>query len=434
MKDQTTGLIYASTFLSHSSVDYELVSHVARELCRRGVIPWLDRNELSPGENLLAALRSAIRRQATVAVFLSPSSAASSWVRDELSVITSLEKEVGGTGHAIPIYIGDPYQLVASHSLLRSRWLHPDGDRVDRLGIGVDPENEMSDQAVEIAEKLSCRVYEILETAKKQELVICLDQRGDGKRKGIPNYAPDNLNALDAPALVFRPAMGTRRSDETLVGAEWQAVWGAMKTAVSEALNGTRWPIPKKIRILGNSQLAFPFFLGCHFDRNSSAHLYCAYSDGTVFNNKSQPKGGPLAGGDPDCATFNEKIHPIPEGARVDTVHLLLLKEYLVSKALAFIDAVEDDASVVWVNHGKFESSEDVMDYTKNVVALLIRLGQVHGVRSVRIFLDLPFHAVPLLAANLLNIVDNIVFMENRKDLQGSQAAPEEMYAPLSVR
>jgi hypothetical protein len=302
------------------------------------------------------------------------------------------------------------------------------------LGIRVDPESDIADQASDIAEKLSCRVFEILEMTKKREIVLCLDHRGDGKRKGIPDNVPDNLNALDAPALVFRPAMGNRRSDETLVGEEWQAVWGAMKTAVSEALNGTRWPIPKKIRILGNSQLAFPFFLGCHFDRNSSAYLYCAYTDGTVFNNEGQPKGGPLTGGDPDCAIFNEKIQPIPEGARVDTVHLLLLKEYLVPKALAYIDAVEDDASVVWVNHGKFVSSEDVTDYIKNVVALLIRLGQTHGVRTVRIFLDLPFHAVPLLSANLLNIVDNIVFMENRKDLQGTQAPPEEMYAPLNVR
>ena len=40
-------MIYASTFLSYSSVDGNIVQLVARELGRRGILPWLDKNELN---------------------------------------------------------------------------------------------------------------------------------------------------------------------------------------------------------------------------------------------------------------------------------------------------------------------------------------------------------------------------------------------------
>ena len=62
-------MIYASTFLLHSSTDKSLVEAVARELVRRGIITWLDKHELIAGASLNKAIKTAIQRQATVTVF-----------------------------------------------------------------------------------------------------------------------------------------------------------------------------------------------------------------------------------------------------------------------------------------------------------------------------------------------------------------------------
>ena len=40
-------LQFASTFLSHSSTDKPLVEAVAKQLSRRGILVWLDREELT---------------------------------------------------------------------------------------------------------------------------------------------------------------------------------------------------------------------------------------------------------------------------------------------------------------------------------------------------------------------------------------------------
>jgi translation elongation factor EF-Ts len=130
-------MIYASTFLSHSSDDKLLVEKVAHELGRRGVIAWLDKNELQSGESLSLALHEAVQRQATVTVFLSEAAIKSRWVEDELAAALQKHDALHESASIIPIYLGDPVSLVSSHPLLRTRWLHPDGNRVDRLGINI---------------------------------------------------------------------------------------------------------------------------------------------------------------------------------------------------------------------------------------------------------------------------------------------------------
>ncbi len=197
---------YASTFLSHNSANKALVETVAHELGRRGIIAWLDKNDFVAGAAMDKVLEEAIARQTTFTVFLSEQAIKSPWVQDELEIALEKEKK-WGKEIIVPIYLGDRYKLVKSHTLLRSRWLDHRGTRVTRLGI------ESSD-AVHIADELARRVYTTLEIPSQRTIIIYIDQRGTaGKRSEEPLGIPENLSNLNAPALVFvaimRPCMAT---------------------------------------------------------------------------------------------------------------------------------------------------------------------------------------------------------------------------------
>ncbi|MDA3898209.1 MAG: SUMF1/EgtB/PvdO family nonheme iron enzyme [Desulfobacteraceae bacterium] len=425
---------FASTFLSHSSADKPMVEAVANELARHGIIAWLDKNELDAGVSLSDTLSNAILQQTTVTLFLSSTSVKSSWVKDELSTALQLEDEPGLRDKIIPIFIGDPLQLVSSHELLRSRWLHPDGDRVDRLGIEVDPDDMDAGLTIDIAEQISNRIYKILNIGEQSEIQICLDQRGSSMRRGIPVDIPDNLLATELPTLVFRPDLNKRSQGETLTGNNWISLVKTMIHSLEEALGSPRWASPKKIRIFGGAQLALPFVLGQYFNRNTSAHLFCTNMDGTTFNNQHQPRHTPLEDGNPHCETPQERIEPIADDTKTDHASLLLSAEYLVHSVADYLSEHSDRLPLLWVKSDRFTDNSQVMDYIADVVALLLRLREQHGVRTINLFCGLPFHIIPLLAANLLHVVDNINFMEYRRDLQGTSAGPGEMYEALPIK
>lgn len=427
-------MTYASTFLSHSSVDKPLVEVVARELGRRGIAAWLDRNELQAGTDLGKALADALRRQATVTVFLSPAALDSPWVDDELAVALKQEEAPGNSGRVIPVYLGDPLALVEPRPLLRSHWLHPDGDRVNRLGIEPRRDVDLLLMARDIANQVARAIYGMLEIADNPEIIIYVDQRGGGQRRGDPPHLPKPMRALSAPALVFRPDLGFRRPDETLYGDDWQDVRLTMEEALSEALGGARWHTPKKIRILGNAQLGFAFFLGRYFNRNTNADLFCTNLDGRTFSNQGQPRHVPLQGGNPRCETDHPDIPPLPEHAELEAVSLLLSMPPYVAPVRRYLAAHPDAPPLVWVENGIFESSQHVMNYIADVVALLTRLNNENGLSMVHLYCGLPFHVVPLLAANLLNVVQNIIFMEYRRDLQETNPLAGEIYIPLLMK
>jgi len=420
---------YASTFLSHNSTNKSLVESVAHELGRRGIIAWLDKNDFVAGESMDKALEEAIARQTTFTVFLSEQALKSSWVRDELAI--ALEKEeMLGKEIIVPVFLGDPYKLVSSHSLLRSRWLHDDGIRVTRLGIG-------SSDVVNIADELARRVYTTLEIPSQRRVIIYLDQRGTaGRRFGEPQGIPENLSNLDAPALVFRPDLDFRSDHETLYGDEWRTLCSTMQSALSTALGNLAGPDPREIHIVGNAQLAFFFFLGFRlFNRSTSAHLFCHNARyGTIFNNKNQECRTPLTGGNPLCESTHKQIAPIiPEESLGAVALILVSQEKYLLDALDYMKARHMKARSIWIKHENFDSNDQVMSYVENVVALLLRIHIENGVRRVYLFCGLPDNVFPLLAANLGHVMDNVVFMEYRKDLQGKEASAEEMYTPLSM-
>ncbi len=424
---------FASTFLSHSSVDKPLVELVAREMGRRGVIPWLDINELPAGANLASSLKDAVLDQTAVIAFLSPAAIESAWVEEELFSAIKRDNEAGNSDHIIPVYLGDPVELVSMHKLLSTRWLHADGDRVNRKGIVPDMNSDAAEIAKDIANQASRMIYDLLNTSEQRDIIIYLDQRGEGERHGRPKNMPENLNTPDTPVLVFRPEPGRREQGETLCGANWDNFRDDMKNALGEALGGVRWATTKKIRIIGGAQLAAPYFLGSFFNRNSSADLFCYNIKEPPFTNQNQERATPLQGGNPYCETPLSKIEPVSPEAELDEIALILTMDRLVPPVLRHLKSQGNPPHPVWIKSKIFNKSEEVMDYIADVVALLDRLVAENGIRKVYLYSGLPFHATPLLAANMLNVVDDVVFMEYRRDLQGKGATPGEMYTPLQI-
>lgn len=437
-------MIYASTFLSHSTKDKPLVEAVASELGRRGILVWLDKNELCVGASLDEALTEAIQRQATVTVFLSQASVKSDWVEHELKIALQKEQELKPSGRILPVFLDDPEILVRAHDLLRERWLK-NGKLVERLGIVATGGDDLKAQASVIASQLATSIYDLLGIRRASEVAIYFDQRGEGTPRGEPEDVPEAFQSLDVPALVFRPAAGLREKETMVVGEAWEETRRTIKVVLAEALGNARGA--KKIHLAGQSQLGFPFLIGHHFDRSTNADLHCynrprPNHDNRPFTNAGQPRESPLANGNADCETAHPDIPPLPANTTFETVSLLLCKygeqpldrKYL-NDALAYLKANANVPPPIWVRHDSIlTSSEHVMSYIADVVALLGKLRTNHGVKNIVLYTTLPFHALPLLAANLLFVVDSVVLMEYRRDLESQRPLAQDMYSPLSFQ
>jgi hypothetical protein len=219
-----------------------------------------------------------------------------------------------------------------------------------------------------------------------------------------------------------------------MYGEVWTSTWTAMKWALTEALEGVRWAHFKTIHLLGASQLAFPFFLGQYFNRNTSANLFCTNIDGHTFTNQGQPRHGPLEKGNPHCDMPHPEVPPLPEQGQFNSISLLLSKPYLVTPVCQYLRDYGESPPLVWVKHEHFDDNQQVMSYISDIVALLMHLNTKYGVRTIYLFCGLPFHVVPLLAANLLHVVEEVTFMEYRRDLQGTEMPPGEMYVALQTK
>lgn len=432
--DKTNPLVFASTFLSHSSYNADLVKDVARELGRRGVLAWLDKSEVYAGLSLSDAITSAIKDQATVAAFLSPEAIKSGWVDKELRVALEKEDELNAHGLVMPVFLGDKETLVRSHDLLRKRWLDESGKLVDRIGVIPDDGGDDSSRAKNIASKLAAAIYRRLKIEAADNVVIHIDQRGKGQRRGKPEL-PLSLHELDAPALVFRPDLGERNDVETLHNAGWEEMRDTMNEALAQALGNIASPRLRKIHCAGRAQLGFAYLIGYRFDRTTNTELHCTGLRET-FTNEGQPRESPLRDGNPRCETTGQhNVTILPAQINAPTISLLLCKDdnKYIEDALAHAAASHPGVPAVWVKHEeRMTSSRQVMNYVADVVALLRRLHQEKGLRTVHLYTTLPFHAVSLLAANLRKfVVDSVILMEYRSDLHGTNPEPGKLYSPL---
>ncbi|WP_437952599.1 TIR domain-containing protein [Sorangium sp. So ce296] len=378
---------FVSTFLSHASSDKPLVDDVAKQLARRGVLAWLDKEELALGP-LDAALKQAVQRQATMTIFLSDAAVASDWCKDELRWAI---EAADGVEHLLPVYLGDPLKLVRQHERLRTRFLHPDGDKVNQLGF-LDKNNPLNPDPEAIAEKIAAAAYRRTIPATWSEIAIVLDQRGNGPRRGPPPV-PANVASLDIPALTFRPGLAPREQRELLSGADWQHAAQSLTWALSNAL-GTLRGDPRKVRVLGEAQAGLVWAVGRHFNRTTSVDLYGYDRNGVPVTNKGQVRHTPLPGGDPACA------RPV-SGTLLPSQPVVALGVGSSARYARLAEQAVPGTPLLWIESGLIADSDQAMKLVADIVAAVERLRHDHGVREVVLFWTTANHVALLAAANL---------------------------------
>ncbi|MDH3349402.1 MAG: hypothetical protein OEM02_15050, partial [Desulfobulbaceae bacterium] len=199
---------------------------------------------------------------------------------------------------------------------------------------------------------------------------------------------------------------------------------------LATALDGVCWRGKgKKIRIMGNSQLAIPFMLGQYFNRSTHAMLFCSNNDGTVFTNEEQDWYAPLTGGNADCLSTEDAVPALPKDWKSDSVCLLLGRGYLIPDVQEYLAQHPELPSLLWVENGTFNDNQEAMQYVADVVALLLKIKKDAGVRTVYLFCGLPFILLPILSANLHHVMNRVFFMEHGKDLQESSMSTRDMYS-----
>lgn len=395
-------LRFVSTFLSHSSTDRVLVEAVAKQLGRRGVLAWLDKEELALGP-LDAALKQAVQRQATMTIFLSDASLASDWCRDELRwAIEAAE----GLEHLLPVYLGDPLKLVKTHDQLRTRFLHVDGDKVNQLGF-FSKNNPANPDPDAVAEKIAAAAYRRSIPAAWSEIAIVLDQRGNGPRSGPPPLSA-NVMSLDIPALTFRPHLGPREQREVLTGADWLHMVSSLTSALSTALGTVRGD-PRKVRILGEAQTGLVWAVGKHFNRTTSAELYGHDRNGLPVTNKGQVRHIPLSGGNPSCAKLVSSAASSPLAHQPE----IALGVGSAARYAQLAQQAIPNMPLMWIESGFISDADQAMKLVADIVASVEHLRQAHGVREVVLFWTTANHVALLAAANLTShVIPTVRYME----------------------
>lgn len=92
-------------FISYKSEDEDCAQRVKRSLQQRGVIVWLDKDEIRPGDRFITALESGLESSRSVALLATPSSLASGWVVDEYHRALTLSQ--AGQLRLIPVLVRD---------------------------------------------------------------------------------------------------------------------------------------------------------------------------------------------------------------------------------------------------------------------------------------------------------------------------------------
>jgi hypothetical protein len=306
-----------------------------------------------------------------------------------------------GYDHILPVYLGDPLRLVKGHDLLRSRFLLPDGDRVNQLGYSCKQlSTDVNPDA--IAEMIAVTAYRRSIPETCSEVVIFLDQRGNGARRGVP-IIPPNIKSLDVPTLIFRPSMEERQPRETLTDGDWNTVANTLEKSFSLALNTLRGDI-QKVRVLGNAQTSLIWAVGRHFDRTNDVVLYGYGRDNNVVNNQGQERFSPLPGG-----TVRYSLESGPGVSQVEVALGIGSRE----NYFRTVQQEVRDMPLFWIESGHINDSQEAMQLVADIVASVRHLRQNHGVEKLVLFWTTASHVALLAAANLTtHVIPEIKFME----------------------
>lgn len=422
-------MTFLTAFLSHARADRTFVERVADALTRRGILVWLDSEQLVLGGDLSGELRRSIERQSTIVTFVSESAITREWVNDEWA--HAIERSERDPESVLPVFMGAPLALVQRHDVLRRHWLHPDGDRVKKLGHVVSSETPTDEDSEQAAREIARAIYARHELSEQREVAVVLDQRGDGTRIGEPPGLTPAIRSLEIPCLVFRPDRGSRANKETLTGEAWEAFVGDIDESLRAGLSGEQG---KTVRLLGRSQLALPLWFGRRLQRSTWTILF-AYGGprAECFSNKGWGFLAPPQGGDAACTKRTPHLTPPKTGAACPHIALALcpanrlldIRDYLKS-----VDAAPKHG--LWIETGILASSDQVKTLVANSVALLEELRDRFGTRRVSLFSALPFHALPLLGAALDQVGVQLTFMEYAAG-QDKSLSPAETYVGIEL-
>jgi hypothetical protein len=86
-------------FLSHASKDHGFAARLADDLVLRGLSVWYDKWRLRVGDSIVAKVQEGLAESATLVVVLSPASARSKWVAEELN--SFLWSQLSEKGHRV---------------------------------------------------------------------------------------------------------------------------------------------------------------------------------------------------------------------------------------------------------------------------------------------------------------------------------------------
>ena len=81
-------------FISYSSKDHKIAKRLEAELCRLGIDCFLDRKEISWGDDVVAKITAGIAACSSLIVIVSLDSVRSQWIPFEVGVATALGKRV----------------------------------------------------------------------------------------------------------------------------------------------------------------------------------------------------------------------------------------------------------------------------------------------------------------------------------------------------
>lgn len=399
----------ASAFLSHSWHDKsEIVHPVAEALGRRGIIPWEDQFELIPAQNIRVHIRKALNENQVMVLFLSAAALQSGGVTEEIRIALKLADELGRQDAIIPVFLGKRDELVQNHPLLRNRWLLPSGKDVNILGIEV-PDPSADGVADTIADGVAWNIYNRMKFRTADEIVLILDQRGDGPRTGSYQLPP-NIQEMEVPKLVFRSNMKNRKQHELCAGKDWESYSNQVNSSLSKAIGNLREGPERTIHILGHFQESLGFMIGQYFNRTTQTTVFTHSPRMALpFSNMGWPRHEiPVAEG-ANPAVINEVIE---QAGKVNKAALFIGRNDYRGDVVEFLEDNGQLPLIAFEFDSFFDRSEQVFEFLTPIFTCLKTMRQEKRLKQVQLFSNLPVTVSILLATYLTQHLVRVDFME----------------------
>lgn len=399
----------ASAFLSHSWHDKEAIVHpVAEALGRRGIVPWEDQFELIPENMIREHIRKALIAHPVMVLFLSEAALKSKGVNFEIRTSLELAEEMSLQTAIIPVFLGDRDSLVRRHPLLARRWLSPSGKGVNVLGIEVPDVNDPTTPD-RIADGVAWNIYDRMRFRTAHEVVLVLDQRGDGARTGAYSIPP-NIEAMQAPTLIFRPDMGDRKQRQLLLSDTWESFARQVRRSLSRAINNLPAGPEREVHLLGHYQESLGFLIGRHLNRTTRTTLYAHGPHNVIpFSNEGWPRH--------EVPTSGDSAQPVIDQVRVQvgkvpTAALFIGRERYRGDVEEYLETPEAPPLVAFEFEVFFEDSDQAFTFLQPILSYLQALKQEKRLKRVLLFSSLPVTVTVLLATYLTEHLVRVDFME----------------------